>query len=292
MTAVNTSRIYGRGVTARLDRLALRPVRAGAERAVDSVLAGPLPETIVRSLVEHDVPERVLRELLEAIAPDGKPDERLQQLVDTLAGHVVRSPAFKQATVDLLRSPEVRAALTEQTSGFAEDFARAARRRAARDDDLAEAVVARGLRRPRAAGPASRYGGFASRGAALVVDAALAQLAFLVVEASLALVGALASVSHTGWLAVSASAAGWAIVMTLYFVGFWSTTGQTPGMRLLGVRVVDGRGGPPSAPRSLVRLVGLVLAIIPLGAGFLPALVDRRRRALQDYLASTQVMYA
>jgi hypothetical protein len=40
-----------------------------------------------------------------------------------------------------------------------------------------------------------------------------------------------------------------------------------------------------------VRLVGLGLAIIPLGAGFLPVLVDDRRRALQDFLAGTVVLY-
>jgi uncharacterized RDD family membrane protein YckC len=41
-----------------------------------------------------------------------------------------------------------------------------------------------------------------------------------------------------------------------------------------------------------VRLVGLVLAIVPLFAGILPALVDDRRRALQDFLAGTTVVYA
>jgi hypothetical protein len=40
-----------------------------------------------------------------------------------------------------------------------------------------------------------------------------------------------------------------------------------------------------------VRLIGLLLAIIPMFAGFLPVLFDRRRRALQDYLAGTVVVY-
>ena len=51
-------------------------------------------------------------------------------------------------------------------------------------------------------------------------------------------------------------------------------------------------GSPPSVGRALVRLVGLVLAIVPLFAGFLPVLFDRRRRGLQDYLARTVVLYA
>jgi hypothetical protein len=41
-----------------------------------------------------------------------------------------------------------------------------------------------------------------------------------------------------------------------------------------------------------VRLGGLVLAIIPLFLGFVPVLLDARRRALPDYLARTVVVYA
>jgi uncharacterized RDD family membrane protein YckC len=75
----------------------------------------------------------------------------------------------------------------------------------------------------------------------------------------------------------------------VYFVSFWTATGQTPGMRIMRVRVVRADGGQLSVWRSLVRLVGLMLAIIPLFAGFLPVLFDRRRRALPDYLAGTVV---
>ena len=40
-----------------------------------------------------------------------------------------------------------------------------------------------------------------------------------------------------------------------------------------------------------MRTVGLALAIIPLFAGFVPALFDERRRALPDYLAGTVVLH-
>src|SRR5207247_9385303 len=78
-------------------------------------------------------------------------------------------------------------------------------------------------------------------------------------------------------------------LVSLYFVGFWAAAGQTPGMRLMRLRVLTGSGTPPSFVRSVVRLFGLALAIIPCFAGFLPVLVDGRRRALQDYLARTAV---
>jgi uncharacterized RDD family membrane protein YckC len=41
----------------------------------------------------------------------------------------------------------------------------------------------------------------------------------------------------------------------------------------------------------LVRLVGLVLAIGPMFAGFVPVLFTERRRGLPDFLAGTVVLY-
>ena len=80
--------------------------------------------------------------------------------------------------------------------------------------------------------------------------------------------------------------------MTVYFVLFWSVTGQTPGMRAMQVRVARENGNLPSVGRAFVRLIGLLLAIVPLFAGFLPILFDARRRGLPDYLARTVVVYA
>jgi uncharacterized RDD family membrane protein YckC len=44
--------------------------------------------------------------------------------------------------------------------------------------------------------------------------------------------------------------------------------------------------------RSTVRVLWLALCIIPLFAGFLPALVDDRRRGLHDLVAGTVVVHA
>jgi uncharacterized RDD family membrane protein YckC len=40
-----------------------------------------------------------------------------------------------------------------------------------------------------------------------------------------------------------------------------------------------------------VRVLGLALAILFLFMGFLPVLINDRRRALQDFLAGTIVVY-
>jgi uncharacterized RDD family membrane protein YckC len=84
-------------------------------------------------------------------------------------------------------------------------------------------------------------------------------------------------------------AIGWSIA---YFAFFWSSTGQTPGNRALGIRVVEARTGEPiHAGRAVLRVLALPLAAIPLCAGFLMILVDERRRALQDVLVGTVVIY-
>ena len=136
------------------------------------------------------------------------------------------------------------------------------------------------------------YAGIATRGIALAVDSAIANLIVLILAALLGLVASLTGGTlRPEWLAAALAAAGWIVVLTTYFALFWSTTGQTPGMRLMRLKVVTATGRPPHLLRALVRVVGLALAIIPLFAGFLPVLFDARRRAVQDLLARTVVIH-
>ena len=106
-----------------------------------------------------------------------------------------------------------------------------------------------------------------------------------------ALVSSLVGGLRPDWLVGALLASGWILFVATYFVLFWSSAGQTPGMRLMRVRVRGPGGDTPSIARSLVRLVGLVLAIVPLFAGFVPVLFTERRRGLPDFLAGTVVLY-
>jgi uncharacterized RDD family membrane protein YckC len=142
-----------------------------------------------------------------------------------------------------------------------------------------------------AAPPRLSPAGIATRGVALAIDAALANLIVLVLAALIALIGSLVGEVRPKWLVALLAAVGWAFVVGGYFVVCWSTTGQTPGMRLMGLRVVTYRGQRVHFFRALIRLGGLVLAIIPLFLGFAPVLFDARRRALQDLLARTLVVH-
>ena len=114
-------------------------------------------------------------------------------------------------------------------------------------------------------------------------------LVFLVGVAVAWLVSSIAGGLGPGWLEGLLAGRGWAVVVACYLALFWTVAGQTPGMRFMHLRVTDRSGAPCGFPRSLLRLVGLFLATMPCLAGFLPVLVDRRRRALQDFIAGTVV---
>jgi uncharacterized RDD family membrane protein YckC len=136
------------------------------------------------------------------------------------------------------------------------------------------------------------YAGIATRALALAVDVAIAQAIVFTGGAILALVASLVGGDlKLETLGRVLAGLAWAAVVATYFIVFWTTAGKTPGMRLMGIRVLDPDGGHPGVVRAGVRLIGLCLAIIPLFAGFLPVLVDDRRRALQDFLAGTVVVY-
>ena len=57
------------------------------------------------------------------------------------------------------------------------------------------------------------------------------------------------------------------------------------------LRLVARDGGRPRLGQSVVRMVGMVLAAIPLMAGYALILFDDRRQGLQDKLARTLVLY-
>lgn len=137
------------------------------------------------------------------------------------------------------------------------------------------------------------YAGIVSRTVALAIDAGVLTVGFAVASGVLGLILSLFTpVEVSSVEAVLGAVATWSVVVGLYFVGFWTLTGQTPGMRLMALRVENGRGEPPRAGQSVRRLIGMILAAIPFFAGYLLILVDDRRRGLQDMIGGTVVVYA
>ena len=78
------------------------------------------------------------------------------------------------------------------------------------------------------------------------------------------------------------------------FLYWWTSTavaGRTPGMAVVGLRIVDRTGEPISGRRALVRVLTLPLSILLLGLGLVGIVVGRERRALHDVLAGSTVVY-
>ena len=138
------------------------------------------------------------------------------------------------------------------------------------------------------------YAGFVTRAIAFAIDVALIDLAAVTVAIVVGLgLSALDAPDVVVTIAVVAGGVAYIAWFVSYFAVFWSTTGQTPGARVMGVRVVCANGGGSvRVGAAVVRLAGMVLAAIPLFAGFLLILVDDRRRGLQDRIARTVVVYA
>jgi uncharacterized RDD family membrane protein YckC len=241
-------------------------------RILDAVLAGPLPEELAHILVERKVLERVATTMAAEIEID--------QIVDQLLARpevqaALMTAVGSEATHDLIKQ-----ALEQQSSSAASDLAQALRGQAVALDARIE------VRRPPAP---PQFGGVATRAIALVTDAALIGLIGVSISAMATLIASLVGSLRPAWLVGLILASGWSVLSVVYFAGFWSLVGQTPGMKLMHVRVRGPRGEPVSFARSVVRVVGLALAIIPCFAGFIPALFDGRRRALPDLIARTTV---
>jgi uncharacterized RDD family membrane protein YckC len=256
-------------------------------RVIDRALEGPLPEEFARSLARHRVLERIVAELaasgeLERLANAALASPQTLDLTD----RVLTSDETQRVLRHVASSPELRDAIARQTTGLAEDVVGGVRASAPRLDDRIEQAVGR---RKRAERPP--YAGIATRALALATDAALATVLFMSATGLAALVASLVGGLRPEWLVGVLLASGWILLAGSYFVLFWSAAGQTPGMRLLRLRVLGPSGQPPSLGRSIVRLVGLVLAIVPLFAGFLPVLFTERRRGLPDFMAGTVVVY-
>jgi uncharacterized RDD family membrane protein YckC len=93
---------------------------------------------------------------------------------------------------------------------------------------------------------------------------------------------------------------GGAIAATTVFVLTWGyhvffevfRNGQSPGKRLMRLRVVDARGLPIAPPQAFVRNIVRVIDFMPFGYGLgaLVALFDGHRRRLGDIAAGTFVI--
>ncbi len=276
----------------------------GAERiagltGVDRVAEEALEESIVRALRSPAV-ENALARLIEqnavqsAIQRTLNTDEVAEAVVKALDGQLadrvwtelLASDKAQMLVERIAEAPEVRAAITEQGVGLVSDVGRRLTKITEALDDAAERIAHRMVGRSGAETETTEVG-LLSRGLAFAVD--IGVLALLISLGSRLLDAILPDGLHlsTG-LAVIAIA----VISGAFFVDLWALIGQTPGMRFLSIRLsVDGDSREAGLPRALARLFGLVVSVLPLGAGILAILFSPTRRGWHDHIAGTRVVY-
>jgi len=86
---------------------------------------------------------------------------------------------------------------------------------------------------------------------------------------------------------------GFAAFSVWFFLYFWvgvALSGRTPGMTVLGIKVVEREGTPVSPSHAAIRALVLPVSLLTV-IGLLGVVFDARQRALHDVAAKTAVVY-
>jgi uncharacterized RDD family membrane protein YckC len=151
---------------------------------------------------------------------------------------------------------------------------------------------------PLAAGPAPGmvFAGALPRLIAYLVDGFITTLLMVVVAFVLGTVVALAGAAGRDLivgLGIILYFLAFLAIWLLYFPFFWGRDGQTPGAKLMKIRVVsDEDGSPIGMGTGFVRLFGYFVSGLVFSVGFLWILIDLRRRGWHDLIAGTCVVKA
>ena len=146
----------------------------------------------------------------------------------------------------------------------------------------AQSVAVRAGPTPRAAAPLVRLAaGLFDTVLLAAVDAVVIVLTLRVAELDLQSLDTLSVAPLAGFLILLNG--GYVVVLTL-------AGGQTIGKMAFGVRVVDRAGRPVTISIALVRVLGYLVSVLPLGLGVIWMFLDIDRRALHDRLAGTRVL--
>ena len=131
---------------------------------------------------------------------------------------------------------------------------------------------------------------FASPGARLVayivdvvIQGILSVALFVVSFAFTAIFPPLFILGVVAWLAIAIG----------YFPYFWSRSGQTPGMKMMRIKVVrDVDGGRVTSGQAILRLIGYWVSGLVFYLGYIWIFIDKRRRGWMDLIAGTIVITA
>ena len=270
-----------------------RAIQAGAEEAMVRAAESPAVERAIARILEGRAVEDAVAQAVQSPAVERAVLEALDsEMVDRIWDRLLESDEAQRLVERIAEAPEVRAAIAAQGMGLLEDLGRQVGRATRGFDDIVERVVLAVLRRPSRI-ERTQAVGLATRLVALAVDVGILNAAFFVVSALVALLISAFSggTDQVSGEAIAAGGAAWLLASSVFLLTFWSSVGQTPGMRFVGIYLeADGerRIGRRAAVR---RLYGVALCVLTLGFGFLGVLFSERRRGLHDRIAGTDVLY-
>jgi uncharacterized RDD family membrane protein YckC len=251
------------------------------ERALVRVLQGPAVREAAAGAINSPEVERAIQEALDS------------EMIDRIWARLLESDETQALVERIAEAPEVRAAITQQGVGLLQDVGRQIGEVTRRVDDLLERIAWRlTLRRGRRTEPAREAGAF-SRLLAFAIDAGLMNASFLLGSALVSFI-ARELFGGSGDLPDQVLVVGtgaWLTAIGAYLTLFWSLSGETPGMRFLGLRLGEADTHGIGFRRAVRRLIWQGLSFLAFGLGFLGILRRDDRRGWADRRAGTVVLY-
>lgn len=250
------------------------------ERALIRVLQGPATESAIRGVLASPEFERALTDAIDS------------KLVDKVWDQLLSSDEVQKLIERIADAPEIRNAIASQGVGLIEDLGRQVRRISNGLDAAVERIARRLARKPPRTEP-SDNAGFVTRTLGLAIDVAIINATFFAISAGFTFVvnAVFGDFETSSAPALALGTVTFLTILTVYLLFFWTLAGQTLGMRLLGIRLIDFHADPHLDMRTAVRrLFGVVLSVLTLGIGFLMVLFSDRRRGLMDRMANTEVI--
>lgn len=81
------------------------------------------------------------------------------------------------------------------------------------------------------------------------------------------------------------------VLPAILVIGLWIKFGATPGKMALSAKIVDAKTGrSPSTQQLIIRYLGYIVSMIPLGLGLFWVGFDRKKQGWHDKMASTVVV--
>ena len=134
-----------------------------------------------------------------------------------------------------------------------------------------------------------RYAGFWIRGAAKIIDVLILSFLHLILMLSLGKSSSLVEGEDSG---VSLLSLAFGMALSIgYFTFFHGRNGETPGKKLLGIKVVSPNGESIGYQRALGRALVEVLSRLIVCIGYIMAAFDSEKKSLHDIICETRVVY-